>query len=71
MGRLGPNDVIPVGFRRGRDVELICTDNGLRYLPEPMDKSTRSGGYYKVHVAQTPENLVALRLCGVNVAEVM
>ena len=71
MDMLGPNDVIPVGFRRGQDVELICTDNGLKYLPEPVKKSVRSGDYTTVIVAQTPENLVALRLCGVNVAEVI
>lgn len=71
MSCFSPNDVIPVGFRRGKDVELLCTDNGLQYLPAPVKKSARSGDCYTVIVAQTPENLVALRLCGVNVAEVM
>lgn len=68
---LQPNDIIPVGFRRSKDVEIICTDNGLGYLPVPVKKSARSGDYYTVIVALTPENLVPLRLCGVKVAEIL
>lgn len=78
MKNLKPNDIIPVGFRRGEDVELrgedvelICTDNGLLYLPEPVRKSEKSGNYTTVIVAQTPENLIALRLCGVDVSQVV
>ena len=74
MTPLKSHDILFVGFRRGRDVELLCTDNGLAYIPDPIKPVTpwqKSGGYTLVHVAQATENLVVLRMCGLNVSEVI
>jgi hypothetical protein len=71
MSKLGPNDIIGVGFRRGVDVELLCTENGLRFLPEIEKQSPRSGDYYTVIVSLKPENFVPLRLCGVKVSALL
>jgi len=66
-----PNDVIAVGFRPGRDVHLICTQNGLAHIPPALSVSKiDSDGYADVRIAITEQNMVALRLCGVSANDV-
>lgn len=63
---MDPDDIIPIGYKPGIYVYLLCTKNGLRNLPEPISVLLPDqNGYYGVTIATTKENLVAMRLAGV------
>lgn len=61
------NDVIAIGYRRGVDIHLACSDAGLTMVPEPtsVGRKNPASGWYDVLIAATVPNVVALRMMNV------
>lgn len=63
------NDVITMGFTRGKDVLLICNQSGLDMLPDPIRTEKGEGWHeldgsisksFYVWIAATVPNVLAL-----------
>lgn len=63
--------VIPLGYRKGRDISVLATTYGLTKLPVPDKLGMEGGsGYYEATYSRTPDNLIALRLCGISAQDI-
>ena len=58
--------IIGIGYKRGEWLSVICDEEGLKQLPEPMEMYRDGGGNLHIgaRIALTKVNLVALRMIG-------